>query len=146
LVKRSYEKEENMLLKKNFICKKLYGDIFDKTIYGKTRTIKKPLIPLSKLGKEIIGNFIDENKRLENLKLKKEEEEYKKIHSKKIVIKNVDKPLWRHCIKFPSQFNKIKIDTVYAFNKEKKDKKLIEPWRNNKIKGTYFDHDIHPLQ
>ena len=50
MVKRYYEKEENMLLKKNFICKKLYGDIFDKTIYGKTRTIKKPLIPCATSG------------------------------------------------------------------------------------------------
>ena len=144
LSKRSYEKEKN-LPNKNFVCRKLYLDEFDKKIYGKPREINESYCPLTTLWNSIIGNFIVENKKLENLKLKREEDNYKLFHSKRKEEKNF-RPNWRYSNKPGTNFQKFKVDDVYGYNIVKPENRWLEgPWKAPREVGTYFDHDIHPL-
>ena len=54
-MKRSYEKEENFLNKKNFICRNLYGENFDKNPYDREYTnLQKAEKGLSHDGKRMI--------------------------------------------------------------------------------------------
>ena len=145
LSKRSYEKQINLPNKKIFVCRNLYLDEFDKKIYGKSRELNDSICPLTKSGNSIIGSFIEDNKRLENLRYKNEEEEYKLHHSKKIDNKD-KKPFWKYSNHPGTFFEKLKADDVYTYDIVKKDNKWLEgPWLAPRQVGTYFDHDIHPL-
>ena len=146
LSKRSFEKEKDLPSKKNFVCRKLYQDEFDKRIYGKPREINESYCPLTSLGNSIIGSFIEENKKLENLKFKKEKLHYQLLHSKKKEEKKII-PNWRYSHKPGTNFEKFKADDIYGYNIPKVNNKWLEgPWLAPKQVGTYFDHDIHPLQ
>jgi hypothetical protein len=140
LLIRSYEKEENMLNKKNFICKDLYNSEFDKNPYKKSGENDILKSPLSNLGKKIICNFIRDNEKREEKKLRKEKliEELK--HSKR----PDNKFIWKPSNHVNDQFLRYPIDNVLSFKPQKNTVKLIShPWRYNRMDGTYFDKDIH---
>ena len=93
LVKRSYEKQENMLDGKNFISRNLYGDYIDKNPYGYGYDLEKSLKGLSNDGKRTIKVFIEQNKEREKILRKNEQLLYDEMHSHKSP-KN-SKAFWR---------------------------------------------------
>lgn len=156
LVKRSFEKEKDMLKlnKKNkpFVCKKLFGYDLDKNPYGYNPNFTNE--NFSGLGKKILDNFIKENEKIMNRRDKEAEKTFKEIHSKHSHNRNPNWSLennWKYTNKLHGYFEKLKVDDVYAFdNIYNKGKKRVftqeDPWRPNKKRGTYFDRDIHFLE
>ena len=82
MVKRSYEKPENMLCKKDFVRRNLFGERFDKNIYRDGYDIEYAQQNLSPYGKELIKKLIEENKQKGILMDKKQEELFHEYHSK----------------------------------------------------------------
>jgi hypothetical protein len=92
---------------------------------------------LGKLGKMIIGKFIDENKEREKLYSQKEKEiiEYKKSR------RNMDMNKWRYSSHNSGYFENLKIDEVLYFKKEPKPDYLIKsPFKIPKKEGYYFNN------
>ena len=140
LLVRSYEKQENMLNGKNFICKDLYNSEFEKNPYRKTTESEILNSPLSSLGKKIISTFIRDNEKREEKILKQKELLYEMEHSKK----EPNKFVWKPANHINDQFSRYPIDNVLSYKKDKKEVKLIaHPWKYNRMDGTYFDKDIH---
>ena len=67
LIKRSYEKQSEMLDGKNFVCRKLYGENIDKNPYCYGYDKEKASRGLSQEGKKLIGLFINENIKREKM-------------------------------------------------------------------------------
>ena len=63
LIKRSYEKQENSLDGKNFVCRKLYGEYLDKNPFRYGYDINKATENLESNGKLLIKTFIEKNKK-----------------------------------------------------------------------------------
>ena len=72
LIKRSYEKQENSLDGKNFVCRKLYGEYLDKNPFRYGYDINKATENLESNRKLLIKTFIEQNKKKEEI-LEKEE-------------------------------------------------------------------------
>ena len=144
MIKRSYEKEINFLNKKNFICKNLYGENFDKNPYDRDyNNLSKAEKGLSPDGKRMIRKFIIQNKKMED-KLKKEEE----IQYKKWMDDNKDKgkrskSFWKSGLHVMENFGPFIIDKVHKF----KVKPIITyerpPFKRPKEDGDYFDKELH---
>ena len=83
MVRRSYEKPENMLFKKDFVRRNLFGERFDKNVYRDGYDIEYAQNGLSNMGKDIIKKFIEENKQKGILVDKKKEELFNEYHSKR---------------------------------------------------------------
>ena len=72
LIKLFYEKQENSLDGKNFVCRKLYGEYLDKNPFRYGYDINKATENLASNGKLLIKTFIEQNKKKEEI-LEKEE-------------------------------------------------------------------------
>ena len=95
LVLRSYEKPENMLSGKDFVCRNLFGERLDKNVYRNGYDVDYAQKNLSPVGKNIIKKFIEQNQMKSNLMDIRKEKLYKEFHSKKpkrgsIDYRNVD--------------------------------------------------------
>ena len=142
MIKRSYEKENNFLNKKDFICRNLYGENFDKNPYDKEYdNLPKAEKGLSLDGKRMIRKFIIQNKKTED-KLKKEE---KILYEKWLDHKNRErsKSFWKSGLHVMENFGPFIIDKVHKF----KVKPIITyerpPFKRPKEDGDYFDKDLH---
>ena len=86
LCKRSYEKEKELPQKKNFVCRKLYGDYI-----GEYPNIKLSFSPssvkLGKSGKKIISYYIKDNNEKEKIMKEKDDYIYKYLFNSKMFIK-----------------------------------------------------------
>ena len=72
LINLFYEKQENSLDGKNFVCRKLYGEYLDKNPFRYGYDINKATENLANNGKLLIKTFIEQNKKKEEI-LEKEE-------------------------------------------------------------------------
>ena len=93
LVKRSYERQCNMLDGKNFVCRNLFGEYIDKNPYGQGYDTEKAFKGLSVDGKRMIKKFIDQNIKRENILKKKQQLLYEEVIDHKTP-KN-EKPFWK---------------------------------------------------
>ena len=141
LVKRSYERQEKSLDGKNFVCRKLYGEYFDKNPFRYGYDINQGVYNnFSKEGKWLINTFIEQNKKKEEQLKKEEKEKYDLLHGK-----NPPRPpLWRSGLTTIEYFGGPLIDYRHEFIQPKTPKYLINqsPFRRPKEKGDYFNRDI----
>ena len=145
LLKRSYEKQCNMLNGKNFICKNLFGENIDKNPYGQGYDIEKASKGLSCDGKRIIKTFIKQNMKREDILKNKEKLVYEEVIDHKTP-KNV-KPFWKSGLHVMEYFGPPLIDKCYKFRAPPIIKHEINqpPFRRPKAEGDYLDKDIHLL-
>ena len=141
-MKRSYEKEENFLNKKNFICRNLYGENFDKNPYDREYTnLQKAEKGLSHDGKRMIRKFILQNKKMED-KLKKEEEILYEKWLKNSKKEKKSKSFWKSGLHVMENFGPPLIEKVHKF----KAKPIVfyerPPFKRPKEDGDYFDKEI----
>lgn len=131
LVKRSFEKQENMLEGKNFVYREQYGKEFDDYLK------KIPLTEsLSSAGAKIIGSFIKDNENIEQKMRDKEKEIYKYRHSKP----PMDINPWKCSNHIITEFSISPGDKVVSFKKEPRKKFLItEPYRIPRKDPDYFE-------
>ena len=145
LIKRSYEKQSNMLDGKNFVCRNLYGEYIDKNPYGKGYDMEKASKGLSADGKRMITNFINQNIKREKDLRKKEKLLYEEIIDHKTP-KN-ERPFWKSGLHVMEHFGPPLIDKCYKFKAPPILKYDLNqpPFRRPKNEGDYFDKDIHRL-
>ena len=146
LIKRSYERQCNMLNGKNFICKNLFGEYIDKNPYGYGYNTVKASKGLSCDGKRIIKIFIKQNKEREELLKKKQNLVYEEVIDYKTP--KYTKPFWKRGLHVMEHFGPPLIDKCYKFKAPPILKYEINqpPFRRPKDEGDYFDKDIHPLR
>ena len=146
LVKRSYEKQEDMLDGKNFVSRNLYGDYIDKNPYGHGYDLEKASKGLSYDGKRIIKTFINQNQEREKILRKNEQLLYDEMHSHKS--HKDSKRFWRSGMHVMEHFGPPLIDKCYKFRAPPIIKYDVNqpPFRRPKDDGDYFDKDIHPLR
>lgn len=140
LVKRSYDRQENSLDGKNFVCRKLYGENLDKNPYCYGYDIYKGTANLTRQGKFMITTFIEQNKKNEEKMKKEEKERWDLLHGK-----NPPRPpLWKSGLHTIEYFGGPLIDYKYEFIQPKRTKYLINqpPFRRPKEKGDYLNSDI----
>ena len=173
LVLRSYEKPENMLNGKNFVCRNLYGERFDKNVFRNGYDIDYAKQNLSPVGKNIIQKFIEQNKLKSELMDKQKEKLYNEFHSKKpkrgsidyrnvdsfkidifhpnkvggVYYKRINRPVWKNGFHPKGEFSPFIADRYHLFDEYPKIKYDINqpPFRRPKDEGDYFDKDIHIL-
>ena len=145
LIKRSYEKQSNMLDGKNFVCRNLYGEYIDKNPYGQGYDMEKASKGLSADGKRMITNFINQNINREKDLRKKEKLLYEEIIDHKTP-KN-ERPFWKSGLHVMEHFGPPLIDKCYKFKAPPilKYDLYQPPFRRPKNEGDYFDKDIHRL-
>lgn len=145
LIKRSYEKQSNMLDGKNFVCRNLYGEYIDKNPYGQGYDMEKASKGLSADGKRMITNFINQNIKREKDLRKKEKLLYEEIIDHKTP-KN-ERPFWKSGLHVMEHFGPPLIDKCYKFKAPPILKYDLNqpPFRRPKNEGDYFDKDIHRL-
>lgn len=145
LIKRSYEKQSNMLDGKNFVCRNLYGEYIDKNPYGQGYDMEKASKGLSADGKRMITNFINQNIKREKDLRKKEKLLYEEIIDHKTP-KN-ERPFWKSGLHVMEHFGPPLIDKCYKFKAPPILKYDLNqpPFRRPKNEGDYFDKDIHLL-
>ena len=145
LIKRSYEKQSNMLDGKNFVCRNLYGEYIDKNPYGQGYDMEKASKGLSADGKRMITNFINQNIKREKDLRKKEKLLYEEIIDHKTP-KN-ERPFWKSGLHVMEHFGPPLIDKCYKFKAPPIPKYDLNqpPFRRPKNEGDYFDKDIHRL-
>ena len=146
LVKRSYEKQEDMLDGKNFVSRNLYSDYIDKNPYGHGYDLEKASKGLSNDGKRIIKSFINKNQEREKILRKNEQLLYDEIHSHKSPKES--RHFWRSGMHVMEHFGPPLIDKCYKFRAPPIIKYEVNqpPFRRPKDDGDYFDKDIHPLR
>jgi len=172
LVLRSYEKPSNFLNGKDFVCRNLFGERFDKNIYRYGYDINHAQKNLSPVGRDIIKKFIEQNKLKSELMQIRKEKLFKEFHSKKpkrrsIDYRNVDsfkinifnpdkvgeyykkinRPVWKNGFHPKGYFQPLQVDECHLFDKPPKKRYAINqpPFRRPKDEGDYFDRDIHIL-
>jgi len=139
LCERSYQKEELLPLKKNFICKKLYNYELNK--YPNNQfTIDEAVKNLAPYGKNLISIFIKDNDKREQKQKIFEEKLYEFKHSKPPVYLNP----WKFSNHVMGEFSKYKGDEVYGYRERPKTKYAytVEPFRRPKEHGELFDKHI----
>jgi len=146
LLKRSYEKQENMLGGKNFVCRNLYGEYLEKNPYGQGYDMEKAMRGLSPDGKRMITSFIEQNKEREKVYSKKEQLLYEEAHNTKKSKKDI-KPFWKNGLHVIKYFGPPLIDKCYKFKAPPIPKYEINqpPFRRPKAEGDYIDKNIYPL-
>jgi hypothetical protein len=173
LVLRSYEKPENMLSGKDFVCRNLFGERLDKNVFRDGYDIEYAQKNLCPVGKNIIKKFIEQNKLKSNLMDIRKEKLYKEFHSKKpkrgsidyrnvdsfkidifhpnkvggVYYKRIERPVWKNGFHPKGEFSPISVDRYHLFDEPPKKKYDINqpPFRRPKEEGDYFDPDIHIL-
>ena len=173
LVLRSYEKPANMLSGKDFVCRNLFGERFDKNVYRDGYDIDHAQKNLSPIGKDLIKKFIEQNKAKSNLMDLRKEQLYNDFHSKipkrgsldynnvdsfKVNIfypekineryyKKIERPIWKYGLHAKGEFGPLLVDRDHKFDEPPKRKYDLNqpPFRRPKDEGDYFDKDIHIL-
>ena len=135
LSRRSYEKAENTLDKRGFVCRNLYGSDFDNPY-----KINNSLSTLGSVGTRIISKFIQENEKREEKYKQKEKEYYEYLHSKHEPNYNV----WKCSNRSYEYFSTPPADKIVSYRKEKKPKLISIPFKPTKLRGTFFDK-LKPL-
>ena len=145
LVKRSYEKQENMLNGKNFVSRNLYGDYIDKTLYSHGYDLEKASTGLTNVGKRFIKTFINQNQEREKILRRNERLVYDDVHNHKSPNST---RFWRSGMHVMEHFGPPLIDKCYKFRAPPIVKYEVNqpPFRRPKDDGDYFDKDIHPLR
>lgn len=139
LLPRSYEKEENMLAGKNFVCRSLFGDYFNKAPHSKNNDLSK----LSPLGKEIIGSFIENHEKREIMLLKREKEAINQLRKRNLAS---ELNHWKRWPSTSNEFSNYPADMVVSYKKERKYVVLNKhPYRIPKRDGDYFDKEVKLL-
>ena len=139
LCKRSYEKERDLPLKKNFVCRKLYGYNFNRYPNIKT-SIDATILDLGKNGKKIISKYMKDNEKNEKMFKEKEDFLYKFYHSKPPLECNT----WKFSNHIIKEFSRPPCDKIHSFAKEIKPnpKYMTKPFRRPKENGDYFDKNL----
>lgn len=173
LVLRSYEKPENMLSGKDFVCRNLFGERLDKNVYRNGYDVDYAQKNLSPVGKNIIKKFIEQNQMKSNLMDIRKEKLYKEFHSKKpkrgsidyrnvdsfkidifhpdkvggVYYKRIERPVWKNGFHPRGYFSPLVADRYHLFDEPVKKKYTLNqpPFRRPKEEGDYFDPDIHIL-
>ena len=173
LVLRSYEKPENMLSGKDFVCRNLFGERLDKNVYRNGYDVDYAQKDLSPVGKNIIKKFIEQNQMKSNLMDIRKEKLYKEFHSKKpkrgsidyrnvdsfkidifhpdkvggVYYKRIERPVWKNGFHPRGYFSPLVADRYHLFDEPVKKKYALNqpPFRRPKEEGDYFDPDIHIL-
>ena len=142
LLKRSYEKQSNMLNGKIFFCRNLYGDYLDKYPYKYGYDINNSINGLTVKGKTILTNFIILNKKREQALLKKEQKLLEDSRNHKIQREKT--PIWKSGLKIIEHFGGPLIDKCHKFRESPIVRYKINqpPFRRTKITGEYFDNNI----
>jgi len=145
LVKRSYEKQSEMLDGKNFVCRDLFGEYIDKNPYGHGYDTERASKGLSHDGKRIIKSFINQNIQREKNLRKREERLYDEVHDHKTA-KSV-KPFWKSGLHVMEHFGPPLIDKIHKFKAPPIIKYDLNqpPFRRPRAEGDYFDKNIHLL-
>ena len=173
LVLRSYEKPENMLSGKDFVCRNLFGERLDKNVYRNGYDVDYAQKNLSPVGKNIIKKFIEQNQMKSNLMDIRKEKLYKEFHSKKpkrgsidyrnvdsfkidifhpdkvggVYYKRIERRVWKNGFHPRGYFSPLVADRYHLFDEPVKKKYALNqpPFRRPKEEGDYFDPDIHIL-
>ena len=145
LVKRSYEKQSEMLDGKNFVCRDLFGEYIDKNPFGQGYDKEKATKGLSCDGKRIIKSFINQNIEKEKILMKREQKLYDEVHDYKTP--KSKKPFWKSGLHIMEHFGPPLIDKVHKYKAPPIIKyDLVQPpFRRPRIEGDYFDKDIRLL-
>lgn len=126
-----------MLDGKNFVCREQAGKEFED--YLKKISITESL---SSVGAKIIGSFIKDNQKREQLMWDKDKEIYNFRHSKP----PMDINPWKYSNHIITEFSVPPGSKVVSFKKESREKCLItSPYRIPKKDGDYFDKDFKRL-
>ena len=143
LLRRSYEKPENMLYG-NFICRKNHPGYIDSNPFGSGYDVEKSCRGISKRYKSVLAKSINENKKLEELRLKAYDEMLRK-HREKIRQK-IDLNQWK-IVKSKPEFDVRPIEKVVLYKKLRIDKPkfMQKPFRRPKEINDYFDKKLHLL-
>lgn len=137
ILKRSYEKQQNMLNGNNFVCRNLYSEDFSNPLIN-----NKNLHSLSPIGQSIISRFITENENKENELRKKENDYINYLHTKKSL--NINQ--WKYNGNKNDYFSIFPGSKVNSNIKDIKPKRLINiPFKIPKKTGTFFDKNIKLL-
>lgn len=123
----------------NFICKSLVNRDLNQNPnrkVGKEEATKS----LTKTGQEVVGKFIAENDKKEEILRQNEENLYKYYHSKPPLVLNK----WKYANHVIEEFSTPPADLVHAFKKEvpKKPSYMTDPFRRPSDYGDYFDKHI----
>ena len=139
LCERSYQKEELLPLKKNFICKKLYNYELNK-FPNNNFTVEEATKNLAPYGQNLIKVFINENEKREKEQRLEEEKLFIYKHSKPPLKLNK----WKFSNHVIEEFSRPKADEIYGYREKKKPKYdyTVEPFRRPKEQGDYFDKHI----
>ena len=140
LCRKSYEKENELPQKKDFVCRNLSGDYINK--YPNIRSsLTPPNVKLGKIGKRIISYYIKNNNKNEKIMNEKDEYLYKYYHSKPYFESNP----WKFSNHIIKEFNKVIIDKInsYSLEIQEKPKYMVKPFRRPKIYGDYFDKNVY---
>ena len=140
LCRKSYEKENELPQKKDFVCRKLSSDYINK--YPNIRSsLTPPNVKLGKIGKRIISYYIKNNNKNEKIMNEKDEYLYKYYHSKPYFESNP----WKFSNHIIKEFNKVIIDKInsYSLDVQEKPKYMVKPFRRPKIYGDYFDKNVY---
>lgn len=130
MVKRSYEKEQELPTKKNIVPPDGYGGCFDDHMKR-----NQSLASLGPYGDKLIGKFIKENQQREKDLREREKNLWEYKHSKPPISYNPWKPS-NHIIE---EFMVFPADKIHAFKPEQKKKFLNQdPFRIPKKDGDYF--------
>ena len=139
LCKRSYEKEDELPQRKNFICRKLFG--YDLNKYPNIKTnVYSSTINLGNDGKRIIKKFMKDNEKKEKILKDKDDYIFKYFHSKHRPEYNT----WKYSNHIIKEFSRPPIDKIYSFAMDikPKPKYMTKPFRRPKINGDYFDKNL----
>ena len=139
LCKRSYEKEIDLPQKKNFVCRKLFGQNINRYPNIKS-TLFDSIANLDKNGKRILGKYIKDNEKREKKLKEKDDYIFKYLHSKPPVEYNT----WKYSNHIIKEFSRPPIDKVHSFAADIKPqpKYMTKPFRRPKENGDYFDKNI----
>ena len=140
LCRKSYEKENELPQKKDFVCRNLSGDYINKYPNIRSSTTP-PNVKLGKIGKRIIAYYIKNNNKNEKIMNEKDDYLYKYYHSKPYFESNP----WKFSNHIIKEFNKVIIDKInsYSLDVQEKPKYMVKPFRRPKIYGDYFDKNVY---
>ena len=95
---------------------------------------------LTNVGKKMITQFTQENKKVENALLTNEKNFFAYLHSKPPLELNK----WKFSNHIIKQFSVPELDKIYSFRADKppKPKYMTKPFKRPKIYGDYFDKNI----
>ena len=157
-----------MLFEKDFVCRNLFGERFDKNIYRNGFELQHAKKGLTPTGANLIEKFILQNQSKADKMKQRQEELFKAFHSKlpkraSIDYRNIDsfninknrgeefkikkRPIWKWGYFCKNEFGPLLVDKEYIFDKPKLKKYGVSqpPFRRPKEEGDYFDKDIHIL-